>query len=325
MLERGRREQVFPAASLWVADRHAPLLDIHVGGAGKASVWDLASLTKPMAVVSLAMKLQAQGRLSPDDEVFAMGVSVRDLLAHRGGFPAWWDLPQLLDAGLPGWTPGHPDTRAFVKSALLAGRNPSQTGAVYSDLGYMVLGWFLEDLTGAGLADWVPGYLPAGRRDGPFMSGGTCPFRERELFGEVNDINTFALGGVAGHAGLFGQAEEVGLWALDLARSAAELGGSFQGSIVRDYWKSARFQDGDSWVTGFDTPTPGGSSAGSLISEGAVGHLGFTGTSVWIDPGPGRVVVLLTNRVAAPPAAQQAIKRFRPALHDAVFKVLNRP
>ena len=323
LLEHGRKESVFPAASLWVAENLEPMFQVHIGGATETSLWDLASLTKPMSVVSLAMRLQAQGRLDLDERPMGCPVSIMQLLGHRSGLPAWWDLREVLDQGLPNWKVGSHETRAFIRSSIEAEIREGQHGACYSDLGYMLLGWLLEELVGESLDVQVPGYGVAPSEQHRVMSGGWCTYRSRELFGEVNDLNTHVLGGIAGHAGMFGQSEDVGLWALDLLRSYHGCGGSFDREIVRSYWSKSHFHDADTWVLGFDTPTPGNSSAGSLIGPNAVGHLGFTGTSVWIDPEPGRVVVLLTNRVAGPPEAQAAIKRFRPRLHDALFQALN--
>jgi serine-type D-Ala-D-Ala carboxypeptidase len=323
VLEEGRLAGVFPAASVWIADEMKPLLDVHVGGADSETIWDLASLTKPIAVVSLAMKLQAKGVLTLDQKPARSLATVRELLAHRSGLPAWWDLPKVLDAQFPGWRVGTPETRLFVRKAIEQATKGGAHPACYSDLGYMLLGWHLEDLTGSRLDELMEGYgvLPGAQPH--LMPAGYCTFRDRELRGEVNDLNTHILGGVAGHAGLFGSAAWVGQWALDLLGGYHGQPSSFSTDLVRSYWSSAHFDDADTWVLGFDTPTPGKSSAGTRIGSGGVGHLGFTGTSVWIDPEPGRIVVLLTNRVQAPPEAEQAIKRFRPRLHDAIFDALN--
>jgi CubicO group peptidase (beta-lactamase class C family) len=323
VLEEGRRELVFPAASLWIADGMKHCLDAHVGGADAHSIWDLASLTKPIAVASLAMKLQAKGVLNLDQRPARSLATVRELLGHRSGLPAWWDLSKVLAAQFPGWHVGTSETRLFVRTAIEQETKGGVHAARYSDLGYMLLGWHLEELTGCGLDDLIEGYGVLPRDRSHLMPAGHCVFRGRELCGEVNDLNTYLLGGVAGHAGLFGSAAWVGEWALDLLRAYRGQPSTFSSEVVRSYWSSSHFDDADTWVLGFDTPTPGKSSAGTRIGPHAVGHLGFTGTSVWIDPELGRIVVLLTNRVGAPPEAEQAIKRFRPRLHDAIFDALN--
>jgi len=323
VLDEGRGQGIFPAASLWVADGLEPLLDVHVGGAGPESVWDVASLTKPMAVASLAMDMLSRGELELSDSVGPSGATVKELLGHRSGLPAWWDLAKRLDEDLPGWTVGAPATRAAAKAAIERALDPAQSGALYSDLGYILLGWHLEALAGQSLDELVPGYLAKGIPKERVMSGGFCPHRGRDLRGEVNDLNAYILGGVAGHAGIFSRADEVGDWALELLRCHEGHPGRYEQAVVRSFWGRSHFDDSGTWVLGFDTPTPGKSSAGTLIGRDAVGHLGFTGTSVWLDPLPGRVVVLLTNRVAASAGAEQAIKRFRPLLHDRLFEALN--
>ena len=184
----------------------------------------------------------------------------------------------------------------------------------------MLLGWLLEELVGESLGVQVPVMVLLHLSTSRDVRRGVRIARGSSL--EVNDLNTHVLECARRPCRMFGR-EDVGLWALDLLRSYHGCGGSFDREIVRSYWSKAHFDDADTWVLGFDTPTPGNSSAGSLIGPNAVGHLGFTGTSVWIDPEPGRVVVLLTNRVAGPPEAQAAIKRFRPRLHDALFQALN--
>jgi len=324
VLEEGRTQSVFPSASLWVADNLHPLFDVHVGEANPDSLWDLASLTKPMSVVSLVMELHAQGVISLDERPARCKATVRQLLGHRSGLPAWWDLSQLLQKGLADWKVGSDATREFVRAAIEEAVPGGTHAACYSDLGYMLLGWHLEERTGKSLDSLMDGYGVGEQDLSRVMPGGWCPFRERHLRGEVNDLNTFLLGGVAGHAGLFGTAHQVGMWALELVRAYHGQSGRFAPDVVRSYWQKTHFEDTDTWVLGFDTPTPGKSSAGNRIGIGAVGHLGFTGTSVWIDPQPGRVAVLLTNRVAGPPEAQATIKRFRPRLHDVLFEALDR-
>ena len=323
VLEEGRSEAIFPSASLWVAEGIEPLFHVHVGQASPQSLWDLASLTKPMAIVSLAMKLQGEGRICLDDRVSGCRATIRELLGHRSGLPAWWDLSVLLDRKLSDWKVGSAETRNAVRSAIEAEIEGGVHPACYSDLGYILLGWHFEELLGEPLDSLVRGYGVTVEHRSRAMSGGWCSYRERELLGEVNDLNTHLLGGVAGHAGLFGRAEDVGNWALELLQSFHGNGDVYGSSIVRSYWSKNHFDDAGTWVLGFDTPTPGKSSAGSRIGPSAVGHLGFTGTSVWIDPDPGRIAVLLTNRVAASADAHAAIKRFRPRIHDALFDALN--
>jgi len=144
------------------------------------------------------------------------------------------------------------------------------------------------------------------------------PWRNRQLQGEVHDENAAALGGVAGHAGLFGTAEAV------LAVSGAWLAAYHQrpsilaAQLVRQFATRASHVPNSSWALGWDTPsTP--SSSGSCLSPMAFGHLGYTGTSVWIDPICDLEVVLLSNRVC-PTRKNEKIREFRPLIHDLVYR-----
>jgi len=136
----------------------------------------------------------------------------------------------------------------------------------------------------------------------------------------VHDDNAYAMGGVAGHAGLFGTARAVGtlLAALIRADNGETSAALFDAESVRTFW---RRQPGGDWALGFDTPAAEGSSSGRFFDRESVGHLGFTGTSFWVDRRRQISVVLLTNRVH-PSRQNEAIKQFRPAIHDHVMRWL---
>jgi CubicO group peptidase (beta-lactamase class C family) len=140
------------------------------------------------------------------------------------------------------------------------------------------------------------------------------------MLGQVDDDNAYVTGGVAGHAGLFGKVDAV--CCLLQALLAADHGdtrmGMFHPNLVRDFFTASENQR---WALGFDTPSPRGSSSGQYFSRHSVGHLGFTGTSFWMDRQKGVIVVLLTNRVH-PWRYTAGIKSFRPCLHDAVMAAL---
>ncbi|MGM0574215.1 MAG: serine hydrolase domain-containing protein [Myxococcota bacterium] len=333
LLEAGRDEGVYPSAAAWIATDLEPRGAAYVGEAGPDTLWDVASLTKPMAVVALAMRGVAEGWLNLGEEVTrpeGLRATVRDLLGHRSGLPAWDDLWAHLDEAAPGWRPGTGATKQAVGRRIAdLQRTARVEGAVYSDLGYIVLGWHLERRLGASLDRLVPGYRGIHPPSDPserarYAPTGFCPRRGRRLVGEVNDLNAWILGGVAGHAGIFATAERVGAWALDLARAEAGRPASLDGGVVRAFWDRDARPDGATWVLGWDTPSPGYTSAGSGAGPRAVGHLGFTGTSVWIDRDHDLVAVLLTNRVGGGPHTQAAMKRFRPRFHDAVRALAER-
>jgi CubicO group peptidase (beta-lactamase class C family) len=200
----------------------------------------------------------------------------------------------------------------------------------YSDLGYMLLEWIVERASGSGLADFVDAavYRPLGigelffNATGPVRGSAAayaatqlCPWRAALLEGRVDDDNAFILGGVGGHAGLFGTARAVS----DLLASLlAADGRGFEPALVGSF---LRADAGERWALGFDTPSRSGSSAGRHFPADSVGHLGFTGTSFWLHRGRGIIVVLLTNRVH-PWRFNPGIKAFRPRLHDAVMEAL---
>jgi CubicO group peptidase (beta-lactamase class C family) len=152
---------------------------------------------------------------------------------------------------------------------------------------------------------------------------GHCERRGRQAHGEVDDLNCWVLGGVAGHAGLFATLGEVGAWALDLANASAGRGGAIDGAVVREFWALEQQVD-STWVLGWDTPTRPNSTAGGRASATAVGHLGFTGTSVWIDRGHDLVMVLLTDRVALGPPSKAVMRAFRTRFHDGVRDLVGR-
>lgn len=338
LLAEGVDAGVFPSAAAFVASDLEPVAVGFAGGASAQTLWDLASLTKPMVVATLCMRGVSAGWLSLDEAVPALGepaVTVRALLAHRSGLPALCDLPALLDRALPGWQPGTPQARAaalrHIHGLPRAGGAGLAPPTLYSDLGYIALAAHLEARLGRRLRALHPGFSDTKPPADParYAPGGVCPRRGRRLLGEVDDVNAWALGGAAGHAGLFGTLDTTAAWALDLARADAGLPASVDGAVVRDFWDLANRAPVDpahgprpTWVLGFDTPTPGSSSAGSRVSPAAVGHLGFTGTSVWIDRRDRQVFVLLSNRTAHGPATQAAMRAFRPRFHDAARDLL---
>jgi len=217
------------------------------------------------------------------------------------------------------------------------------TKAVYSDLGFILLGELVELTTHQTLMDFLRTrlYRPLGlqyldfvdltrkRRErlepAPDAVAPTekCPWRGKILCGEVHDDNCWAMGGVAGHSGLFGNAACVHALLLMLRACSRGEAGPLPASLVREMWRRDGTVPGSVWALGWDMPSPTGSSAGSIISRNAVGHLGFTGTSMWLDPERDCHVILLTNRVH-PSRKNEGIKDIRPQLHDAVFEALER-
>lgn len=302
-------------------------------GAQPRSVFDVASVTKVVATTSVIAALVAEGALGLDDPVathvpaFARHgkdrVTIRELLGHRSGLPAWGPL---FLAG---------DVMEGVFDAKL--ERPGRR--VYSDLGFLALGAMVEAITGdlaeacrirvwepLGIADlgyagpWLEGrhVLPTGttrpREPAPGQESlYTVPPQPRAPDpGQVDDDNAFALGGVAGHAGVFAT-----------ARAVAEMGEAWRtGAIGSAEFLSIDPADGGPpRGLGFDVPTGPRSSFGALLGRGrAFGHLGFTGCSLWIDLDRAVTVALLTNRTFPGRHHVEGIRALRPAFHDALAR-----
>jgi len=330
-LSRGVRARAFPMASLWVAAEGEVLGQVSVGGASAATRFDTASLTKPITVVTAAMRAVSERLVSLGEGVASdlpSHVTVEGLLGHRAGLPAWKDLVLALP---PPRRPGHAESRYAVMALVRQAARDADPdrGVEYSDLGFILLGDFLARRLGAPLESLTPIGAYRGTRAPPrsqidrFAPTGYCAWRQGHVQGVVHDPNAWVMGGVAGHAGIFATADEVGRWALALERldhegRASRLVRGIDRGVLQDFWDPGRRQGAATWVLGWDTPSPGASSGGRAISPRSVGHLGFTGTSVWIDRERRLVTVLLSNRVALGAAAQARLKAFRPELHDAV-------
>jgi len=302
------------------------------------TVYDLASLTKPIATATVAMRLVEAGRLDLTSAVAAhepgwmgadrAGVTVQDLLEHAAGLPAWAPL----------WR-DHAGREAVVASACgVALEYPPRSKSLYSDVGFIVLGAVLEHAGQATLDDQFDRLCRNGWSDGgeglplrfmppPGWRGHTAPTRfsdarERLLVGEVDDDNAWAMGGVAGHSGLFGTAAAVGAFARTLMRALqgereAERRLARRGTILRFLAPSAL--PGSSRALGWDLMRPT-SSCGTRMSASAFGHTGFTGTSLWMDPALDVYAVLLTNRVHPVARANEPMQAVRRAFHDALLE-----
>jgi len=300
------------------------------------SIYDLASLTKVIATTTAMMVLYDQGRLNLDAPVstylpdFSGGlkdqVTVRHLLTHRGGLPAGRELWRIAR------------TPAQARAAVIATPVGCTPGACYeySDLGADLLGFIAEALSGQPLDQFLERevFSKLGMSDTHFRLNADdaarsapteiAPPRGYPLRGEVHDENAWALGGVAGHAGLFSTASDLSVFAQMLLE-----GGKYAGVRVISDSTVALFtrRAAGRRALGWDTCN-GGAGCGQHLSERAFGHTGFTGTSIWIDPDRQVFVILLTNRVHAARASRpsKVIADVRNDLADAaVLAVLDAP
>ena len=300
------------------------------------TAFDLASLTKPMATAALAMVLVGDGALDLDAPIrrwlpgAASDGTVRQLLGHAAGYAAHVEFFRSLRFG------AHADPHGELID--LAARHPAAApgvSAVYSDLGYLVLGAIVERAADAALDDAFarlvaePLGLTGARYPGatPLPGAVATELDDRGLVaGRVHDENAYFGGGVCGHAGLFATIGDVARFAAALVDTAAgQPRGRWKTDVVRRFLDDAPVP-GATWRLGWDTPSPvpGVSHAGDRWPRlGAVGHTGFTGTSLWLDLPRRRWVALRTNRVH--PTRQgtaDAIKALRRTVGDAAVERL---
>jgi serine-type D-Ala-D-Ala carboxypeptidase len=334
-MKQSLREEIFTAAALLVAK--STKIEFHqtygtLGGTGTDPVnpdtlFDLASLTKVLSVTPSWILMAAEnpslldqsiGRWFPNAAPDKSCITPRCLLAHASGLPAW--RPYYL---LPESRHTHEDAAARILAEPL--EYPPGQGCIYSDLGFMLLGFIMEKETGRNLEQFSRErlYEPLGLADDllfrPKDDTRIAMTRPGDFPGVVNDLNARALGGVSGHAGLFGTAKGVAALAGEILMSLKESGRFFDKETTRTFCARAGFTPDSTRTLGFDTPCDEGSTSGRLFSRDSVGHTGFTGVSLWIDIPRDLIVVLLTNRVFLG-EADLSIKEFRPLLHDAVME-----
>jgi serine-type D-Ala-D-Ala carboxypeptidase len=350
LLERAIAARVFPAASVDVGSASGSLWSASLGtltfepGSSLPTAdtpFDLASLTKVVATTTVLMDLVRRGRVRTDEPIAQAfdewrgadraRVTVRDMLEHASGLPA-----RLLDRP--------PASRREFAHEIC--RIPLEyvprTRSIYSDLDFILLGFLAADRGGASLPELFGRIMGAGgdgqstfdvdhnssltfelaaeRRQ---LAAPTIPLLEdarkgRMLVGEVHDNYAAALGGAAGHAGLFGSAGALGAFARAVIHAArgGEHGPPPMSPTLLAEFTSRSTVPGSSRALGWDTMLPS-SSCGTRMSTRAFGHVGFTGTSLWIDPDRDRYFVLLTNRACGGGTLDQ-MRDVRRAFHDAL-------
>lgn len=311
---------VFPACSVAVATPQGE--SVYSLGCDREAFFDLASLTKVLCTTTLFAIGETQGKIDIEQSMQRFfprfkneSVLISHLLNHSAGFESW--LPLHEEASI-----------SAMESKILDAWHPERFGkqVVYSDLGFILLGWILENHLEKRLdslfQDWITRplqletlqFLPV---HPDILPTENCPWRKRLLIGEVHDENAFALGGIAGHAGLFGPASSVLRIAQEWMKALQNKKSLIDPTVAMKYWTFSHVPD-QPRVLGWDGVNLGASSAGKFFSSAARGHLGFTGTSLWIDPHQELIVCLLTNRVH-PSRQNQKIKAFRPIFHDTLI------
>jgi CubicO group peptidase (beta-lactamase class C family) len=342
ILEAAVADRAFPGASLSVVHRGKLMA---LKGIGRFTydatstpvtadtIYDLASLTKVLCTATMCMLLLEQGKFDPEMRVvdivpeFASEDSRRNnitlghLLSHSSGLPAYVRLYQ--------------QARDAAHLMQLASQVPLKasggTQAEYSDVGFIILGVALERLARESLGEFFQREIarPLGLARTRF-----CPpdgwkrlipptlddreFRHRTVEGEVNDENAWVMGGIAAHAGLFGSARDLGRFAACMLEHGRPI--IHHPETLERFTRRETSPRGTSRTLGWDPPAPP-SQSGRYFGKRAFGHLGYTGTSLWIDPERKLAISLLTNRTW-PDRYNDKVKKIRPAFHDAIVEAL---
>lgn len=343
ILQEAIVKAVFPAASIAVTFR-GNLVALKAFGrftyepnslpVTVATVFDLASVSKAVATTTMAMILYERGLIDLEAPVVSIvpefagsdarraDITVHMLLAHSSGLPAYEKL--FLKA----------KTRDELLAAALATPLTADPGtrAEYSDIGFIILAIALERVADDSLDRFCQREIfgplamvhtaynpPASWKAAIPPTADDRTFRKRTIQGEVQDENASVLGGVAGHAGLFGTAEDLATFSHVLLHGGQPL---VRRETLELFTRRETAPAGTSRALGWDTPSSP-SQSGKYFSPRSFGHLGYTGTSLWIDPERQLSITLLTNRTW-PDCSNKAIKDVRPAFHDAVLEALEK-
>jgi serine-type D-Ala-D-Ala carboxypeptidase len=342
ILTRGISDSAFPGAVAVVGTSDSILAAISVGRldwqpsppVNMTTLWDMASLTKVVALTTAMMQLVEGGQVELDAPVNRYipefsgrgkdAVTIRHLLTHSSGLPAW--RPLYKEAEDP------------ASAMALAIATPLDTTPgvrmVYSDLGAIILGEVVARVTNHKFDEWVDEvvFKALGMRETMFRPPARLrdriaptevdPWRQRHLRGEVHDENAFALGGVSSHAGLFSTATDLVRLAQMYLGNGTLDGQRFLSQQTIDLFTRVQDSTLSNRALGWETPN-GTNSAGRLMSRRSFGHTGFTGTSFWVDRDRGVFVILLSNRVN-PTREHRGITGVRTAVADAVIGALTR-
>jgi CubicO group peptidase (beta-lactamase class C family) len=342
---------------LLIAKGGKVLLNNAYGNAGVETIFDAASLTKPICTTTLVMQLAVEDKIRLDDPVCHhlkefehKGVTIRHLLNHSSGLPAWQAYYQTV----PNADIGRPAGKKEILESIF--HEPLEyvtaSRSVYSDLGFIMLGEIIERVLKKPLdrlfAERVA--KPLGLTNTFFISlhdrtiershdrtsfapTEDCPWRKKVMRGEVHDQNCYAMGGVAGHAGLFSTTTDINKFITALVASykgespPSERGPSPSAAPFLPQEIVQRFlpfhykltEVNTTWLLGWDTPAHTNSQAGQYYSKRSIGHLGYTGCSMWLDLEQDYWIVLLTNRIH-PTTTNEKIRSFRPTIYNMIYE-----
>lgn len=355
-------ENVFPGAVVLVAYQGKIVFHEAFGSSRvipqkvpmtQGTLFDIASLTKPVATTTACMFLIQRGLLKLEDPVdkiiseFRNGekdkVMIFHLLTHSSGLRAWRPFYQEVNPEVQGQPEllGDGATRQRIYGMLHKEplSYPTATQSLYSDLGFILLGEIIERLTGMKLdrfceQEIFPEFELVGTFFLPWREESSrsrlvgrivaateeCPWRKKVLSGVVEDENAYAMGGVAGHAGLFSTALDLYRFLEILLHADSGDAAVLSPKLVRTFLERKTEIPKSSWALGWDTPSMP-SASGQFFSHNSFGHLGYSGTSIWVDRDQRLIVILLTNRVH-PTRKNNKIQKFRPQIHDLIYKVV---
>lgn len=335
-LSHAVNDGVFPGCAVSVGNLNGPLFESgfgHLSSELKSvptadTLYDVASLTKVMCTASLLMKAIDLQECELSDLAVSFlpelqhSFLLHHLMTHSSGLPAWKPLFEIC---------GSPCTKEQMFEAINQQSLEQAPGkkANYSDLGFMLLGFALEEIFPHSLdvlfKENVADVLSLKRTTFTPLKAGfdlsniapteICSFRKKLVHGDVHDENAFVLGGVAGHAGLFSTAHEVGVFAQSILKNLNGESLLANPETMRLFATQQYMPKESTWALCWDTPSAENSSAGQLWSRQSIGHLGYSGCSIWIDLEKNFYAVLLSNRVH-PSRKNDKIKLFRPQFHD---------
>lgn len=366
--------EVFPGAVLLVGHRGEILLERAYGqkvykdstfaaeieqalAMRSDTVFDVAGLTNILVTTTLIMKLVEWKQVSLSDRIsrYLQGfgvhgkapITIAHLLSHSAGLAPWAPFYEDLVRENAGERMGiltSKGARTYVFNAInrSALKYPPGTRQVYSDIGFMVLGHLIEELTGLGLDRAAQRHIfqPLGLKSTSYIDLSMikrrgihpvtdliapteeCPWRKRTLCGEVSDDNAWAMGGIAGHSGVFTNARDLHRFSVEMIAAARGDSGFLKRDTVLTFWGGLAEPLGGSWKFGWDSPSEENLLVETGLSSRAVGECGFTGCSMWIEPERAIDIVLMTNRTH-PTRSNKKIRNFRPALHAAIVKALS--
>ena len=341
LIKKAIKKKVFPGCTALIYYRENIIFDKGFGNfdynknskkINKKTIYDLASLTKVIASVTALMILKDKGEIELDEKVnhylqefkgkYKDQIKIRNLLSHTSGLPPWKPLFEISS-----------DKKSLLENLY---QIPLEfipgTNADYSDLGFILLGEIIERITLRKLDKYCYDMIfkPLGMKNTLFCPPDNkkknippteeCSFRGRIIKGEVHDENAFVMGGVSGHAGLFSNTNDIAKFCRMILNFGDYKNKNLINSdTVKEFTNRAIEIPDCKWTLGWRKYMGKGDIVGDYFSDSSFGHLGYTGTSIWIDPAEELFIILLTNRVH-PTRKNKKISEFRPIFHNEIVR-----